>query len=124
MGSARSGHPCHARRARPHTEETVLPIAVLVPTPATPAPRCRTAIGVDANVTGSLLVAVARNLAGRVLGTFWVPVGRLTETRRRGRLARAARRRAGRRDKVRAARDREARRVRARLHEATPDLIR
>lgn len=117
-----SGAP-HGELVQRHGE-LFLHVAVRVPTAVPPARACRTVIGVDLNVTGHLLVAVARDLAGKVLGTFWAPVGRLTEARRRGRLTRTGLQRAGRPDKVRAMKDREARQVRAYLHEATTALIR
>lgn len=104
--------------------ELFLHVAIKATTTVTPTSRCLTAIGVDMNVTGHLLVAVARDLAGRVLGSFWVPVGRLTDTRRRCRMSRTARPRAGRRDTVRALKDRESRTVEAYLDDATTRLIR
>jgi|GEM_PF-1100159 IS605 OrfB family transposase len=123
LRKAWTGRTTHGELVWRHGE-LFLHVAIRVPARVPPARVCQTAIGVDLNVTGYLVVAVARDLVGRVLGTFWVPAGRLNETRRRGRLARAARQRAGRRDTVRAMKDREARRVRAYLHEATTALIR
>ncbi len=101
-----------------------LHIATRDKTKVTPAPKCLTAIGVDLNVTGHLLVAVACDLAGTVLGTFWVPVGRLNEKRRRARRARAALQRAGRRDRVKAMKNRESRAVEAYLEEGTTLFVR
>jgi IS605 OrfB family transposase len=96
-----------------------LRVAIRIPTAVTLVGDCRTAIGVDFNVTGYLIVAVARNLAGVVLGTFWCPEGRLNEKRRRSRTVRTTLQRADRLDNVLMLKDREARCVRAYLHEAT-----
>lgn len=99
--------------------ELVLHIAVTDHARIAPAPKRLTAIGIDFNVTGHLIVAAACDLAGTMLGTVCAPAGRLNETRRRGRLTRTALQRAARRDRVKAMKNRESRAVDAYLDEAT-----
>ena len=93
-----------------------------VPTPS--AKTCRTFIGLDFNVFHHLIVAIARNEEGKVLGTFWVPAGRFNWKRKQFAWVRSVLQKAGALRKVKALKDREQRYVEAFLQEATTRLIR
>jgi putative transposase len=79
-------------------------------------PDCLTLIGVDVNVLGHLIVAVARDLSGRVLGAFWARAGYFNHKRARFRKVREAIQAAGSSGRVRKLRRRERDFVRTYLH--------
>lgn len=71
-------------------EELYVHIVVAEQALLPPVRECLTLIGVDFNVLGHLVVAVARDLSGRVLGTFWARAGYFNHRRARLRKAREA----------------------------------
>jgi IS605 OrfB family transposase len=92
---------------------------------ATPSVQDRTTfVGIDFNVTGHLIVAVAMTAAGKVLGTFWVPAGRFNWKRKHFHETRRRLQAAGARRKVKALKSSEQHFVESFLHDATTRLIR
>ncbi len=85
--------------------------------------ECLTFIGVDLNVAGHLIVAVARDLAGKVLGTFWVRAGYFNRKRDHfHRIRRAVQHARGSRGAARL-RKRERNFTRTFLHTVTRRLV-
>jgi len=88
------------------------------------AADCQTFIGIDFNVLGHLIVAVALSASGTVLSTFWVPAGRFNWKRKHYAVVRTALQRAGAVPGVRRCKNHEHYFVDTFLHEATTRLIR